>query len=102
MIDFKMMKDDLAAFNIELEKYKTFSSYNLENLLGDMKELIKAIEEAKKIIEHDGTIVKFHEMKREWLSKYFEEPLSNNGEPIKNINPEVCEEQLERLSHETE
>ncbi len=31
-----------------------------------------------------------------------QEQLGNNGEPIKNINPEVCEERLERLSHENE
>lgn len=103
MIDLKITKEDLKAFNHELQTMKTFCSYNLDNLLGDMKELIKCVEEAKKIIEHDGTIVKFHEMKKDWLSKYFEEPLGNNGEPIKNPNPEVDEDQVEveRLKDET-
>ena len=29
-----------------------------------------------------------------------QEQLGNNGEPIKNINPEICEEQLERLKND--
>lgn len=67
------------------------------------RELIEALEEAKKMMEviKKGSFGSYSAPK-DWLEKYFEEPLGNNGEPIKNVNPEICEEQLERLSHETE
>lgn len=32
----------------------------------------------------------------DFLCENEDENLGNNGEPIKNINPEICEEQLER------
>ncbi len=51
MIDLKITKEDLKAFNHELQTMKTFCSYNLDNLLGDMKELIKRLRNQKIILK---------------------------------------------------
>ena len=59
----------------------------------EVLKLIQALEEVKEIMEvlKKGSFGSYSEPK-DWLEKYFEEPLGNNGEPIKNINPEICEE----------
>ena len=103
---------------IDIEKYKRILNRpgRMFNLSDDVvMEILNALEEGKEIIENLKETARTYAMQtyskvahksadtaENWLSKYFEEPLGNNGEPIKNINPEVCEERLERLSHETE
>lgn len=99
MIDIYNAKNSLAGFYLN-KKYE-FNEKNISNLI----QIVRALEESKEIIEDKGykmTQDQQYKKLQDWLSKYFEEPLGNNGEPIKNINPEICEEQLERLSHETE
>jgi hypothetical protein len=109
MIDIYNAKNSLAGFYLN-KKYE-FNEKNISNLI----QIVRALEESKEIIENLKETTRSYAMQTyskiahknadiadEWLSKYFEEPLGNNGEPIKNINPEICEEQLERLSHETE
>ena len=92
MIDLDYAKRHLKTSIVSLPTYQ-------------FRELIEAIEEAKEIIENLKETTRTYAMQTyskiahknadiadEWLSKYFEEPLGNNGEPIKNINPEICEE----------
>lgn len=91
MIDIYDARYSLAGFYLN-KKYE-FTEKNIYNLI----EIVQALEEVKEIMEvlKKGSFGSYSAPK-DWLEKYFEEPLGNNGEPIKNINPEICEEQLER------
>lgn len=93
MIDIYDARNSLAGFYLN-KKYE-FNEKNISNLI----QIVRALEEVKEIIQDKGykmTQDQQYKKLQDWLSKYFEEPLGNNGEPIKNINPEICEEQLER------
>lgn len=87
MIDIYNAKNSLAGFYLN-KKYE-FNEKNISNLI----QIVRALEEVKEIMEvlKEGSFGSYSAPK-DWLSKYFEEPLGNNGEPIKNINPEICEE----------
>jgi hypothetical protein len=79
----------------------------------EVLKLINAIEEGKEIIENLKETTRTYAMQTyskiahknadiadEWISKYFEENLGNNGEPIKNTNPE--EDISERMWEESD
>ena len=95
MIDIYDARNSLAGFYLN-KKYE-FTEKNISNLI----EIVKAIEEVKMIMEvlKNGSFGSYRDPAN-WLEKYFEEQLGNNGEPIKNTNPE--EDISERMWEESD
>ena len=89
MIDIYDARNSLAGFYLN-DKYE-FTEKNISNLI----KIVNALDDAKMIIEvlKNGSFGSYTAPK-DWLEKYFEEPLGNNGEPIQNINPDIDEERL--------